>query len=124
MERTITIDGRKVKFRASGLTPALYRQHHQRELFDDITTLQVAQTKAAKENTGMSGEALQAFERIAFTMAKQADPEETPDNMEDWLDQFGFLSVYRALPEIVALWNVNEVTTSKSKKKAGKRREG
>ena len=124
MERTITIDDRPVKFRASGKTTLLYREHHQRELFDDIQMLQVAQAKAAKENTGMSGEALQAFERIAYTMAKQADPEATPDNMGDWLDQFGFLSVYRALPEIVALWNINEASTSKSKKKAGKRREG
>ena len=72
----------------------------------------------------MSGEALQAFERMAYTMAKQADPEETPDNMEEWLDSFGFLSVYRALPDIVALWNLNEVTKSESKKKApAKRRE-
>ena len=124
MERTITIDDRKVKFRASGLTPALYRQHHQRELFDDITMLQASQAKAAKENTGMSGEAMQAFERIAYTMAKQADPEATPDTMEEWLDQFGFLSVYRALPEIVALWNINEVSTSESKKKAPAKRKG
>lgn len=125
MERTITIDGRRVKFKASGLTPALYRQHHQRELFDDISMLQEDQAKAAKENKGISGESLQAFERIAFTMAKQAEPEKTPDNMEEWLDSFGFLSIYRALPDIVALWNLNEATTSKSKKKApAKRKEG
>lgn len=124
MERTIMIDGRKVKFKATGLTPALYRQHHQRELFDDISMLQAEQAKAASENKGMSGEALQAFERMAYTMAKQADPEETPDNMEEWLDSFGFLSIYRALPDIVALWNLNEVTKSESKKKApAKRRE-
>lgn len=117
MERTVIIDGQPVKFKATGKTPVLYKEHHQREIWDDIPKLQ-----AAAQTGVMSGEAVQILDRVAYTMAKQADPE-IPE-MEDWLDQFEFLSIPRAFPEILVLWNLNEKTSVKSKKKAGKQREG
>ena len=115
MERTITIDGLPVKFKASGLTPVLYRQHHQREIWDDLPVIQSAAQKGV-----MTGEAVQILERIAYTMAKQADPE-APDTMEEWLDGFEFMSIPTAFPQILQLWNLNEVSTSTKKKKTGKR---
>ena len=47
---------------------------------------------------------------------KQADPA-TADSPEAWLEDFNVFSIYEVLPQILELWALNQVTTSKPKKK-------
>lgn len=112
MEKTIKIDGREVKFKATAATIRLYRQHTGRDLLVDMQTLQ----KSTGSGDGLSAEALTLFENIAYTMAKQAD-DSIPDSADEWLDEFEMFSIYVVLPQIVELWRLNELTTSESKKK-------
>ncbi len=58
---------------------------------------------------------LEAFENIAYLMAKHADPS-IPDTAEEWLEGFSVFSIYQVLPEIISLWGVNLETQSVTKK--------
>jgi hypothetical protein len=58
---------------------------------------------------------LEAFEKIAYIMAKQGDPD-IPDDPAEWLERFEFFSIYEVLPEILGLWNLNLEQKSESKK--------
>jgi hypothetical protein len=58
---------------------------------------------------------LEAFENIAYLMAKHADPS-IPDTAEEWLEEFSVFSIYQVLPEIISLWGVNLETQSTAKK--------
>ena len=52
-------------------------------------------------------------------MARHADPENVPESIEDWLDEFDTFSIYLVLPEIMELWNINQFSQVESKKKLG-----
>ena len=123
MEKTITIDDKPVKFKATANTPRMYRQQFQADLFVDIQNLNDAWQKARANKEPLPGDALVMFENIAFTMAKQADPEAVPDTADEWLEQFDMFSIWQILPEIIQLWGINNLSINESKKKAGKRRE-
>lgn len=112
MERKILIDGREVPFKATASTPRRYRQMFHKDFFADVSTL----VKSVGSELPLTADMLESFENIAFLMAKQAD-ETIPDNPDDWLDGFTMLSIYDALPELVALWLNSEETLNKTKKK-------
>lgn len=112
MEKIIKIDGREVRFKASAATIRLYRQNTGRDMLLDINKLQ----ESAGSGNGLSAEALNLFEDIAYTMAKQAD-ESIPDSADEWLDDFEMFSIYLVLPQIIELWRLNELTTTTPKKK-------
>ena len=112
MEKVIKIDGREVKFKASAATIRLYRQNTGRDMLLDINKLQ----ESAGSGNGLSAEALNLFEDIAYTMAKQAD-DSIPDSADEWLDSFEMFSIYLVLPQIIELWRLNELTTTTPKKK-------
>lgn len=112
MEKTITIDGHEVKFKATAATIRLYRQNTGRDMLVDMQKLQ----KGTESGDVLSAETLTLFEDIAYTMAKQAD-DSIPDSADEWLDEYEMFSVYMILPQIIELWKLNELTTSGSKKK-------
>lgn len=116
MEKTITVGGRDVAFKATGATLRIYRQLFGRDLLVDIQKLE----NEAKAGGQLSADALEIFENIAYTMARQADPgiEPTPD---EWLDNFDMFSIYEILPQIIQLWGINMQSTAESKKKASRR---
>lgn len=112
MERTVRIDDKDVKFKATGATIRIYRQMFRRDILEDMDKLQKEATDGK-----LSAEALEMFENMAFVMAKQADPS-IPDTADEWLDGFSMFSLYQILPEIIALWGLSSTTLSDSKKKA------
>lgn len=126
MEKTIVIDGKEVKMKASALVPRLYRFKFGRDMIADMNKLRKAYEKAAnvaeeateeeKKDAQLSVMDLTIFENTAYIMAKHADNNQ-PDNPNDWLDQFNMFSIYEVLPHILELWNLSTATTSIPKKK-------
>lgn len=118
MEKTLQIDGRDVRFKATGNTPRLYRSLFLRDIFADIAKLSKALEKAQKESEDgesvLDVASLEVFENVAYTMAKQADS--TIPGIDTWLDAFNVFSIYEVMPEIVDLWNLNTVQIAESKK--------
>lgn len=146
MERTILIDGREVRFRASASIPRLYRIKFHRDIIQDMATISKAldkslraqkaaeaeHTKPAKPGTDAQQEdagsevmlkasdipmeALTMFENVAYLMAKHADPT-VPSSPEEWLDGFEAFSIYKVFPVIYGLWVANLQTKSVPVKK-------
>ncbi len=126
MEKILTIDGKKVGFRATALTPRLYRHKVGRDIIRDLNQLHKSYNKATKLSKNATKEErqdaqlsildLEIFENVAHIMARQYDPS-IPDTPEEWLEDFKLFSIYEILPQILELWGLNQKTTSKPKKK-------
>lgn len=126
MDKVLTISGREVGFRATALTPRIYRHKIGRDIIQDLNQLrksyakaiegQNAKTEEEQRDAQLSVLDLEIFENAAYVMAKQYDPD-VPASLDDWLDEFETFSIYEILPEILQLWSLNERTTAKPKKK-------
>ena len=141
MDKIITVGGKEVGFRATALTPRLYRNKMGRDIVRDMAQLQSRLSKAIKarnlekpkedaadwqkkeyedaiKEAQMSVMDLEIFENVSWIMARQYDPETIPDTPEAWLDSFDIpMSIYRVYPQIMELWQLNQGTTSTPKKK-------
>ena len=51
-----------------------------------------------------------------LNVAKHADPENVPDNPDDWIEAFNTFSIYEVLPQLIELWGLNVETQAESKK--------
>lgn len=120
MEKTISINGQDVKFRATAATPIHYRNLFRRDMLLDMQDLYVENEAVKEDDTKrFSIKSLEAFEKIAYIMARSGagNPADFPESPEDWLDGFDMFSIYEVLPQIVELWGVNQKTLSQRKKK-------
>lgn len=115
LQKTVTICGKEVAFRASATIPRLYRIKFRRDIFKDLSKLE----KSVKDKKGGGSELeiedLEIFENVAYIMAFHADPS-IPGTIEEWLDQFEMFSIYEILPEILELWGSNLFTDVNAKK--------
>ena len=126
MDKVITIGNKEVGFRATALTPRLYRHKIGRDIIQDFSRLEKAYRKAAalpetarveeRREAQLSAFDLEIFENAAYIMARQYDPS-VPDSPDEWLDGFEVFSIYEVLPHILELWALNEATTARPKKK-------
>lgn len=113
--KTIEIDGKPVKFKASAAIPRIYRIKFQRDIYKDLASLEKTIDKSSEEVSNLDLFSLEMFENIAYVMAKHADPE-IPDTPEEWLDDFNTFSIYQVLPKIIELWGLNVKTDAEAKK--------
>jgi len=116
IKKNITIDGIEVPFKASAAVPRLYRLKFGRDIYKDFSALQKNVKDGNEENSTLDIESLEVFENIAFVMAKHADPDNVPDNPDDFLEQFNTFSIYEILPQLIELWRLNTATQVESKK--------
>ena len=114
--KTITIDGIEVPFKASAAVPRLYRLKFGRDIYKDFASLQKNVKDSDEGESTLDIESLEVFENVAYIMAKHADPENVPDNPDDFLEQFNTFSIYEILPQLIELWGLNTATQIKSKK--------
>lgn len=125
MQKELAIDGKTVKFKATALMPRLYRFKFGRDIVRDMTSLKKAFQKAnslpedaseeERQEAQLSALDLTIFENAAYIMAYLADPS-IPGDPDVWLDGFETFSIYEVMPTILELWNLNQQTTSESKK--------
>ena len=87
MEQTITIDGKKVTFKADGVTPLRYRMEFKRDYFADIVKM-TSVLKSIHDGTDIDFDKLDTsvFYDIIYLLAKTADNE--IDNIFDVLRCF------------------------------------
>lgn len=126
MDKIIKIDGKNVGFKASALTPRLYRAWLGKDMISDMNKLAKAFNKARnvsdetteeeKLENQLSITDLEIFENCSWVMAKHYD-NNVANSPDEWLDQFGMFSIYEVLPQLLELWALNNKTTSSPKKK-------
>ena len=116
IKKNIVIDGKEVPFKASAAVPRLYRLKFGRDIYKDFASLQTNVEDEDAEKSDLDIESLEVFENIAFVMAKHADPDNVPENPDDFLEQFNTFSIYEILPQLIELWGLNTATQIDSKK--------
>jgi hypothetical protein len=115
MEKIIELEGKKLKFKATGATPIFYKNKFGNDLLVDLQNV----TTHFKGKDTLPPEVLEKFGQIAYTMHKQGDPEQ-PDDFIEWLDQFEMFSIVEILPQILDLWALNSAQMSKPKKEGAR----
>lgn len=118
METTIKIDGKDMRFKASAATPMLYRSRFNRDLLRDLQSLAAQMQRGRDADGNLPVQVLETFSRMAYIMAKQADPDTVPDTPEAWLDGIPVLPFYGLFPVLLDLWSGNVEALEESKKKA------
>lgn len=121
MEKTISIDGKDLKFKATANTPRVYRQAFGRDIYTDISVL----IAGFNSDEPLPIAALDAFENVAYCLNSQAEGRELnreslEKDMAKWLDQFETFSIYRILPQIMELWRSTNEQTSVPKNQAAR----
>ena len=120
MEKTLTISGIEVRFKASATIPRLYRALFHRDIFKDLAKLEKSvSNKSGNPDQMLEIDDLEIFENVAYAMAFHAD-HSIPKDINDWLDQFEMFSIYEILPEILTLWGANMEAQIESKKNFAK----
>lgn len=132
MIKTVTIDGKAYRMRASALTPRLYRAFFKRDMIRDMQNLLNAYNKlltlpedATDEEKNEANlvilDYLEVFENVAWIFCKEGG-ESVGNSPEEWLDSIeGMFSIYEAMPTIIELWIDNQETTSIPKNREGQR---
>ncbi|WP_342541049.1 hypothetical protein MHI39_08230 [Heyndrickxia sp. FSL K6-6286] len=117
MEKTITIDGRDVRFKSTAATPLRYKAQFHKDFFTEV--LKLAQLEKLKDIEKKKNIKIEDFEgldfevfyNIAWTMAKTAD-KDIPDPMS-WLDEFDEFPMIEIVPELFGM----AIASLQSKKK-------
>lgn len=96
MEKTLTIDGKLIKFKCTGGTLMRYRNQFNSEFLADFSTLGAAQNDPAKLNFA-------SIENMIWAFAKTADPTiPDPQTWYDGFDEVDTLAVWGELSELVS----------------------
>jgi len=139
LEKSITIDGKEVRFRASAVTPVIYSTlFPNRDFFRDLMALESMNERISNDEEGTAESASEpvqnftaaeysVFMRVMYTYAYQAlntSPfmnqaqrefrERYPDEWT-WLDDFSQFSMLEILPLVTELWGSNAKELAKAK---------
>lgn len=116
MEKTIIIDGQKIRFKSNGATPLRYKAQFGKDYLKEILKMSPLQNvnKKKKDLDVKDLEVLdfEVFYNIAWVMAKTADPT-IPEPLE-WLSGFDEFPIGDVFPEMQDLL-IASLTTSKKK---------
>ena len=117
MEKLFEIEGKEIGFKCSAGTVRAYRMDFGRDLIRDIAEAE----RELIETKALSPESTLIAENMAYTMAKEYDPDIPP--MEEWLEQFSPYFIYNCIALIIGMWVENTQTLNKTKKNKGKQSE-
>lgn len=114
MEKTITIDGKEIRFKSNGATPLRYKAQFGRDYFKEILKMAPLANKNKDDIEAKDLEALdfEVFYNIAWIMAKTADSS-IPEPIA-WLEQFDEFPMTEVIPELQDML-LASIQTSKKK---------
>ncbi|EJL44028.1 hypothetical protein P4U99_03560 [Brevibacillus agri] len=98
MEKTLTIDGKQVRFKSTGGTPLRYKAQFGKDFFAEILQLNALGNLDMENAATLQAIDFEVFYNIAWTLAKTAD-QSIPDPLT-WLDQFGEFPIMEIIPEL------------------------
>ena len=101
MEKTITIDGKQVRFKSNGATPLRYKAQFGKDYFKEIMKLAPLENLNGKKRIkpeDLDTLDFEVFYNISWIMAKTAEPT-IPEPLE-WLEQFDEFPMAEIIPEL------------------------
>lgn len=117
MEKTITIDGKKVRFKSNGATPLRYKAQFGKDFLKEILKMSpIEKISKKKKNQEIDVKDLESldfevFYNIAWVMAKTADT--SIEEPLEWLSSFDEFPIAEILPEMQELITASLMTTKK-----------
>lgn len=112
MEKTLTIDGKEVRFRSTGATPLRFKAQFGKDYFVELMKLQSLQALKNGDVAGIESIEFDGLYNIVWTLAKTAD--KTILEPIEWLDGFDEFPLFDILPELQDLI-MKSLQTSKKK---------
>ena len=119
----ISIEGKEIDFRASGMTQIVYDTLFRgRNFLKDICKLKDINVDIeSAEDVTISPEDLTTFANVCYTMHYQALSNEGKKEFRlkyptalKWIDEeFNVFSIYEILPKVIELWNIDSIRSSK-----------
>jgi hypothetical protein len=114
MEKTITIDGRQVRFKSNGATPMRYKAQFGKDYLKEI--LKMAPIEKMNKKKDVNAKDLEVidfevFYNIAWIMAKTADPS-IPEPLE-WLATFEEFPIAEIVPDLQELMTATLMSSKK-----------
>ena len=108
MEKTIKIDGKEYKLKATGSTPRVYRRLMKSDVVSDIQ-------RAVPRPGDLVG--IDVFENLAYCTALQGGSISTGTSIEDWLDSFESpTAIIEIATDLIEMWSDETDTMSVGKK--------
>jgi hypothetical protein len=101
LEKTITIDGKQVRFKSTGANALRYKMQFRKDYLVEIMKLDSLGKITNVQDldpSSLEGIDFEVFYNIAWTMAKTADPT-IPDPIT-WLDSFDEFPLLEIVPEL------------------------
>lgn len=116
MEKTITIDGKEIRFKTNGATPLRYKAQFGQDYFKEILKMAPLESLSKKKKQDIVAKDLEVldfevFYNIAWIMAKTANPS-IPEPIE-WLEQFDEFPMAEVIPELQDMLLASIQTTKK-----------
>lgn len=111
MEKVVTLEKKRIGFRASAGTVATYRSMFQRDLLIDMSSFE----EDIKVNGKLSIESLGIAEKAVWIMAKEYD--DSIPELEEWYKNFSPFFIHNACIVCLNMWlqNIARMNTSKKK---------
>ena len=113
MEKTITIDGKQVRLKATAATVKRYKAQFRRNLFADLMGLGAISTLTSPDgsqqpldmfNVDLSNVDFELIYDLTWLYAKTTDP--SIPNPMTWLDEFEEFPIEEIMPEVMELVQV------------------
>ena len=116
MEKTITIDGKEIRFKTNGATPLRYKAQFGQDYFKEILKMAPLENLSKKKKEDVMAKDLEVldfevFYNLAWIMAKTADSS-IPEPIE-WLEQFDEFPMAEVIPELQDMLLASIQTTKK-----------
>jgi hypothetical protein len=116
MEKTITIDGKEIRFKTNGATPLRYKAQFGQDYFKEILKMAPLQSLSKKKKQDVTAKDLEVldfevFYNLAWIMAKTADS--TIPEPIAWLEQFDEFPMAEIIPELQDMLLASIQTTKK-----------
>lgn len=136
MVKEVKIGGKKCRLESSAAVVRLYREKFKEDLIismNDIFTstaqrmrtnkeIEEAAKQEGKEAVKISEdflpEHIRTLENFAYILHKNGDPSQ-PDEVTEWLKQFGLTAVYDTFPTLIDIWIEENKQIAIAKKKNG-----
>lgn len=107
--KTVKIGDKEIPLKTSAYTPLLYANLFNANIFAEMQDI----ITSAADNGSVPFEKVVTLYRLAYCMAKHADPHIAP--MDEWLDQFDIYDIPEIAGDLIELWAVDNRSQSTPK---------
>lgn len=97
----LNVDGQQVELKYSDMLPLLYKVNLKRNFVRDLTTIARAFQYVCATGREFTPKELNAYNHICYALARHANPQAVPKDINTWMDGFATFPIYETMPKVV-----------------------